>query len=180
MAEATSNPPPAAAEAPVKSFTPFDRIAELNDIDQSVSLLLSSAAEAVGTLSNSPQNLSSSPKTLASAQALFKKSSSTYFSTLSAIEVRLRRQVYALEEAGLVEPGEDRDVKAGRAIGSGNDGRAGGGPLDPSWLNAKADNSVELAMRRELVDQAKDFLDRVNSDAKDEPPNNTEPRNGTR
>lgn len=115
MAEGT--PPSSSVEAQVKTFTPSERIAELNQIDQSVSSLLSSAAEAVGLLSNSATNIDSAPKTLASAQARFTKVSATYFSTLSEIEVRLRRQVYALEEAGLVEPGTDKDAKAGRTAG---------------------------------------------------------------
>ena len=156
MAQTTS---PAADEDSIKAFTPSERIAELNAIDQSVSSLLSSAAEAVGILSNSTENVTSAPKTLASAQARFTKASSTYFSTLSSIEVRLRRQIYALEEAGLVEPGTEQDAKAGRGAAS-QIGRSGGGPLDPSWLNARADNGVDYAMRRELVDKAKDFLRR--------------------
>ena len=162
MAETTS--PPATGDAPPKSFAPSDRIAELNDIDQSISDLLASAAEAVGILSNSTQNVTPSPKTLTAAQTRFTRASSAYFSTLSAIEVRLRRQVYALEEAGLIAPGDEKDEKAGRAIGSGTLGRSGGGPLDPSWLNARADNGVDFALQRELVDQAKDFLERIKVD----------------
>ena len=161
MAEQTS--PNSGTEASSKSFTSSDRIAELNEIDKSISDLLSSASEAVGILSNSSENVSSAPKTLASAQARFTKASTNYFSTLSEIEVRLRRQVYALEEAGLVEPGEEKDAKAARAMGASNVGRTGVGPLDPSWLNARADNGVEFAMRKELVKQAKDFLERVQS-----------------
>jgi hypothetical protein len=154
-----------------KTYTPSGRIAELNDIDKSVSELLSSAAEAVGLLSNSTQNVTPVPKTLAAAQARFTKASSTYFSTLSAIEVRLRRQVYALEEAGLIEEGTEKDAKAGRSLGSTDVARRGGGALDPSWLNARADTSVELKMRKELLERQKQFLERMKAEGKlsDEP-----------
>ena len=162
MAEETS--PSSNGEHEATTFKPSDRIAELNEVDKSISTLLSSASEAVCILSNSSENVPSAPKTLSSAQARFTKASSTYFSTLSEIEVRLRRQVYALEEAGLIEPGDKRAGKAGRALGAGGAGRTGVGPLDPSWLNARADNGVDFAMRRELVDQAKDFLERMKSE----------------
>jgi Mediator complex protein len=145
----------------LNAFNPASRIAELNEIDQKVSALLLSAAEGTGILSNDAQTVTAAPKTLASAQARFTKASSAYFATLSEIEVRLRRQVYALEEAGLIEPGDDKDTKAGRALGGGNTGRSGGGSLDPSWLNARADDHVDITIRRELVDQAKGFLKRV-------------------
>jgi hypothetical protein len=151
-------------QTPLNAFSPSSRIAELNEIDQKVSALLLSAAEATGILSNDAQNVTSAPKTLASAQARFTKASSAYFATLSEIEVRLRRQVYALEEAGLIEPGDDKDTKAGRALGGGNITRSSGGPLDPSWLNARADNTVDLTMRRELISQAKIFLQRMEAE----------------
>ncbi len=174
MAEETVPAP--SGQAQTKTLTPSDRIAELNDIDKSVSGLLSSASEAVGILSNHPDSLPSAPKTLASAQARFTQASSTFFSTLSDIEVRLRRQVYALEEADLIEAGEEKDAKAGRALGASSTGRSGVGPLDPSWLNARADNGVEFAMRKELVSQAKDFLGRMKAEGVSPPAGESEDR----
>jgi hypothetical protein len=166
MADSGDDTVAPAANQTLKRYTPSERIAELNDIDKSVSELLSSAAEAVGLLSNSTQNVTPVPKTLAAAQARFTKASSTYFSTLSAIEVRLRRQVYALEEAGLVEEGTEKDNKAGRALGSTDVARRGGGALDPSWLNARADTSVELKVRKELLERQKEFLERMKAEDK--------------
>lgn len=156
--------PASNGEAKSKEFTPSDHIAELNGIDKSISDLLSSASEAIGILSNDAEVVPSAPRTLASAQARFTQASSTYFATLSDIEVRLRRQVYALEEAGLIEPGEEKDAKAGRALGASSTGRGGVGPLDPSWLNARADNGVDFAMRKGLVSQTKDFLERMKTE----------------
>ena len=46
--------PPNVGEAP--TFTPATRIAELNDIDQSVSTLLAAASDAIAILSNLPSS----------------------------------------------------------------------------------------------------------------------------
>ena len=76
--------------------------------------------------------------------------------------MRLRRQVYALEEAGLVAGGDDRDAKRGQRLGPEDPGRrAGGGPLDSSWLNARANDKVGKGMERELWAQAKALADRL-------------------
>ena len=150
-------------ELSVQTFTPATRLAELNDIDRSVSTLLSAAADAVAILSNScvaPKDENSLRNTT-SARAAFSTAAETYFSTLSSIEVRLRRQVYALEEAELVKAGDERDARRGRALG-GNAGlaRVGGGPLDPSWLNARASDQVGTGMKRELLAQARGWIER--------------------
>ena len=91
---------PAATSSTI-SFTPAQRIAELNEIDHSISTLLSAASEAIGILSNSsnPETAGNGLRNSSTARTAFTNAASTYFSTLSSIEVRLRRQVYALEEA---------------------------------------------------------------------------------
>ncbi|KIW92729.1 uncharacterized protein Z519_06577 [Cladophialophora bantiana CBS 173.52] len=151
------------------AFTPASRIAELNDIDRSISTLLSAASDAVGILSNSPTTTEKQETALrssSSARAAFSAAAETYFSTLSSIEVQLRRQVYALEEAELIRPGDDRDARRGRALGGdSNLTRVGGGPLDPSWLNARASDKVGAGMKRELLAQAKEFVAKAESEA---------------
>lgn len=155
MAEPTS-PPSTANQS--KTFTPAQRIAELNEIDKSVSVLLDSAAEAFGVLANKrDENVSFA--TLEAQQGRFTRAAESYFSTLSSIEVRLRRQVYALEEAGLVQEKSEKDGKRARTAEGGFDSTAGGGPLDPSWLNARADKGIEYKLEKELVSQAKEFLE---------------------
>jgi len=149
------------------TFTTSERIAELNDIDQSISTLLSAASDAIGILSNSPTSdvQETALRTPSSARSAFTSAASTYFSTLSSIEVRLRRQVYALEEAGLIHQGDERDAMRGRAIGGENNiARGGGGPLDTSWLNARANDIVGEGMKQELLHQALDFVERVKGD----------------
>lgn len=74
--------------------------------------------------------------------------------------MRLRRQVYALEEAGLIPVGDERDTRRGRTLND-EDGavrRGGGGPLDPSWLNARASEGVEVGMRRDVLERGKELL----------------------
>ncbi|KIX09006.1 uncharacterized protein Z518_00084 [Rhinocladiella mackenziei CBS 650.93] len=152
------------------SFTPASRIAELNEIDRSISTLLSAASDALGILSNSPASVSQEKalKNSESARAAFTAAAEAYFSTLSSIEVRLRRQVYALEEAELIRPGDDKDARKGRALG-GDSGitTAGGGPLDPSWLNARVSDKVGDGMKRELLARAREFVERVGRDTPD-------------
>ena len=147
-----------------RTFTPTDRIAELNEIDRSISTLLSAASDAVAILSNSPLNEKhqAALRSSASATAAFSSAADNYFSTLSSVEVRLRRQVYALEEAELIKPGEDKDARKGRSLG-GDSGlaRVGGGPLDPSWLNARASDNVPAGMKKELLAQAREFVERA-------------------
>ncbi|EXJ93543.1 hypothetical protein A1O1_01935 [Capronia coronata CBS 617.96] len=156
--------PRSSAAAPSASFTPASRIAELNQIDQSISTLLSAASDAVSILSNTPasETLRQDLRTAESARSAFTAAAEAYFSNLSSIEVRLRRQVYALEEAELIRPGNERDTRRGRTLGGDSElPRVGGGPLDPSWLNARATDKVGASMRQELLAQARDFVERA-------------------
>ncbi|KAL6243642.1 hypothetical protein RBB50_009635 [Rhinocladiella similis] len=159
---------PAPGEAP--SFSPADRIAELNEIDKSIAVLLSAASEAIGILSNQPTS-DAQAKALQSSEAArsaFTTAADRYFSTLSSIEVRLRRQVYALEEANLIIPGDERDSRRGRAFGGDSSlTKVGGGPLDPSWLNARASDKVGAGMKRELLSRAREFVERADRSAQD-------------
>lgn len=139
------------------SFTPAQRIAELNAIDHSLANLLAAASDAVGVLANK-RDSKTALASYETQQDRFREASRTYFATLSSIEVGLRRQVYALEEAGLIKEGDEKDVKRAKAADAVSDAIAGGGLLDPSWLNARADKSVEISLQRELLSQANDFL----------------------
>ena len=147
----------ASTEPSNKFFTASERISELNKIDESISTLLASASEAIGLLAGR-DGPHTSLEDLNAVQVLFRNSAATYYSTLSSVEVRLRRQVYALEEAGLIESGTERDARNGRTLNSEFVGRNGGGLLDPSWLNARIDNPVERGMERETLQTAKTFL----------------------
>ncbi len=118
----------------------------------------------------------------------FTKVTSQYFSLLSSIDVRLRRQIYALEEADIIpaevaakaEPASTASFGLGSAPSSqlnvppssagttrgqvgGNfksTSAAAGGPvtLDVGWLNSRND-SVGKDMEAELWAKAKEFLE---------------------
>ncbi len=151
MAERDSNPSTIPARPP-PTFTPLDRIRELNSIDASIVQLLHAAGSAIQILgSNSPS------KDLASSKAQFLNAITTYFTTLSSIDVRLRRQVYALQEAALIKEGDAKDAKRGGSATAGNGVGAGGG-LDVSWLNGGEDQ-VEKDMEREVWRRARAFLE---------------------
>ncbi len=154
---AESDPyPPISHTKPTGTFTPLDRIRELNSIDASIPPLLHAAGSAIQILG------SKSPSTdLTSSKSQFLHSITTYFTTLSSIDVRLRRQVYALQEAGLIKEGDAKDSKRGgsaaAAAAPGNGAGAGGG-LDVSWLSGGGDQ-VEKDMEREIWKRAREFLE---------------------
>lgn len=141
----------------VDTFTPAQRIAELNKIDQSLADLLASASEAISVLANKQDGVQKTASYHTQEQK-FEKVSRNYSATLSAVEVGLKRQVYALEEAGLIQSGDEQDVKKARAVEARFDGISGGGQLDASWLNARADESIEQRMERQILEDAQRFL----------------------
>lgn len=107
---------------------------------------------------------------------------SRYFSLLSSVDVRLRRQIYALEEADII-PAEaatkeqqtnvtnpfgpfgsvtqanvPNQPATKQAAASKSAGTGGGlGSLDVGWLNSRNDN-VGKEMEAELWGKAKDFV----------------------
>ena len=151
-----TNPEPSTPTPTPKSnrtFTPADRIKELNDIDRSIAHLLHAAGSAIQILgSNLPAN------NLSSAKSQFLESVTTYFTILSSVDVRLRRQVYALQEAGLIAEGDARDAKRG-GLTAGGGGAAGGagGHLGVNGLNGRGDQ-VEKEMEREVWRRAREFV----------------------
>ena len=148
-----------------KTISPPARIADLNSVDQSVSQLLQAASQSISLLSGSPPSASDdrAPTTLANQKSTFKSTVDTYFTLLSRVDVRLRRQIYALEEAGLIHPGSDADAKRGRTVGADGDGQpaVGGGALDASWLNARVGDKVGEGIERELWGKARELVDKI-------------------
>jgi len=66
-----------------------------------------------------------------------------------------------LEEAELIRPGDEADARKGRKFtGDTGTSRVGGGPLDPSWLNARASSKVAESMKQELLSRSRDFVER--------------------
>ena len=184
----TSNP---SQDPPAVIFTPSQRIKQLNEIDkvpasslpgrppnrsinripraQDLSHLLHSAGSAIEALTLPP-----SPSSSAEAdnpKEKFRNMAAQYFSLLSSIDVRLRRQIYALEEADILSPSSSSAVEKvekaelllpgsqgsisalgssqGTTGASGGKGGVGMGGLDVGWLNSRND-SVGKEMEAEL------------------------------
>lgn len=148
-------------------FTSADRIRQLNDIDQDVAKLIHSAGLGIQALTNAKPD-SSSPAhsgSLESHKTQFKEATAQYFALLSSIDVRLRRQVYALEEAAVLGP--ETSSRTGDASGTGASGAgtsAGSGaaanPLDISWLNSRKD-TVGKDKEAELWASARQFVEQL-------------------
>ncbi|KAL8969709.1 MAG: hypothetical protein Q9183_001870 [Haloplaca sp. 2 TL-2023] len=172
----------------VKELTASDRIAQLNDIDRDVAKLLHSAGLAVKALTSAAggqkeSGEETSKHSLEQRQETFAAESSRYFSTLSSVDVRLRRQVTALEKAAIIpsevttkgsqtnqslgEPTSSQSTSPSfRSQVAGKDMFTNGGlgNLDVSWLNSR-NNIVEKEMEAELWDKAEVLVQRL-SEAK--------------
>jgi hypothetical protein len=103
---------------------------------------------------------------LDSHKARFKEATAQYFSLLSSIDVRLRRQVYALEEAAVLAPESAARAGDTTSAGAGAGGAAATGPgsedpLDISWLNSRKD-TVGMDKEAELWAAARELADKIN------------------
>ena len=103
-------------------------------------------------------------------QSSFTAATSQYFSLLSSIDVRLRRQIYALEEADIIPAEAATKESQGSQSVSGNPSRAskdrtrtqssGLGNLDIGWLNSRNDK-VGKEMEAELWKEACDLVEEM-------------------
>ncbi|KAL4884354.1 mediator complex protein-domain-containing protein [Aspergillus karnatakaensis] len=147
------------SDKPIQSFTSSDRIRQLNEIDKDVAKLIHSAGLAIQALTNArPSDSLSADNSLESHKARFKEATSQYFALLSSIDVRLRRQVYALEEASILGP--DTTSRSGDLSGTGAAAGASN-PLDVSWLNSRKD-TVGKEKEAELWAAARHFVQNAN------------------
>ena len=112
----------------------------------------------------------------------FTAATSQYFSLISSVDVRLRRQIYALEEAEII-PAEaatkesqvasavpaglaalasgPNAASAKQALGNKNGSTGGGlGSLDVGWLNSR-NGSVGKEMEAELWAKSESFVKRL-------------------
>lgn len=142
-------------------FTSADRIRQLNEIDKDVAKLIHSAGLAIQALTNAKSDDPSSPAddSLASHKARFQGATSQYFALLSSIDVRLRRQVYALEEFSILVS-ESSASRAGDAGNAGGPAAGTANPLDVSWLNSRKD-TVGKDKEAELWAAAREFAEKI-------------------
>ncbi|KZF25026.1 hypothetical protein L228DRAFT_236165 [Xylona heveae TC161] len=175
---------PEGAQSASVTFTAADRIKQLNDIEKDVSALLHSAGLAVQALTTSPPESAESSdqsQPLDAHKAAFNSATARYFSLLSSITVRLRRQIYALEEANIVSPDQagpglpalagatSSNTQAQAAADKGGIAAGGLGNLDVGWLNSRRDE-VGKEMEAELWAKARELL----ADSVEQPKENTD------
>ena len=187
-----------------------DRIRELSTINADVAAMLSSAGNAINALTNRPSAIATngdangdadsdinmddedtdSTRPIDTHKKAFTQHTTAYFTHLQAIMARLRRQVYALEEAGVItaeaptlsaigssEPAQQRNAPgqgAGFRRGPSGTGAAtrqpaeeverttngGLGNLDVGYLNSRG-NRVGLEKEAELVAEARTMLEEI-------------------
>jgi hypothetical protein len=151
--------------------------------NQDIVKLLRSAGLAVKaltrTMSTTSGDSSSHVVSVKQQKESFAGATSSYFALVSSLDVRLRRQIYALEEADILraetsskESMNDPSVPWGASVTAGGSngppprstwsGRAsitggGLGSLDVGWLNSRND-SVAKGKETELWYQAQQFI----------------------
>ena len=160
-------------------ISPASRIRELSAINADIPAMLEAAGKAINAITNKPLVNSEDADmevaaeeggkvaTIEERREVFEEHAKTYYTTLQAIVARLRRQAYALEEAGII-PAEAHTTLSSNAQ-RGQPGAAaakeseritngGLGNLDVGWLNSRG-NKVGAVKESELVEEAKKLLE---------------------
>jgi hypothetical protein len=104
-----------------------------------------------------------SGSTSASQKDEFKSAMDDLLSTLHSVDVRIKRQIYGLQEAGvIVLPPSQQEGTARPAVKSSLEPNAVGnvGNLDVGWLNSLS-GKVERDMEAELWGKAREFLEKM-------------------
>ncbi|MCJ1376138.1 hypothetical protein MMC20_007378 [Loxospora ochrophaea] len=159
-------------------FTHSQRIQQLNAIDKDVAKLLHSAGSAFKALTNqksaTSDGVAQESSLFEQQQESFARATAKYFSLLSSIDVQVRRQIYALEEADII-PSDAVSKESVPSLNSAasalsqkpsNTTLSGEktfnftgtlGNLDIGWLNSRNDR-VGREMELELWMQARNYL----------------------
>ncbi|PNY23386.1 Uncharacterized protein TCAP_06678 [Tolypocladium capitatum] len=163
--DAPENPP---VQQP---FTVEENIHQLNATDKSIVQLMNHAATALNALTTPATSSIANPSPDAAARKpaldppaqmeAFRRATDSFLTTLHSVDVRMKRQVLALEEAGIVNlsnaprQGTNGAVKA--SLQPNGVGTVGG--LDVGWLNSRS-TGVERGMEAELWQEALKFLEK--------------------
>ncbi|KAF4121855.1 Mediator complex protein [Geosmithia morbida] len=161
-------------------FTVEENIRQLSEIDRSTVQLMSHTATALdavsmGSLAGGGGGDGGSAASAAAQKEALHSATDSFLHTLHSVDVRMKRQIMALEEAGIVKLGgtsrqEPHAAAAGTGTGTGTgtisgktslrpDGMGNVGGLDIGWLNSQG-SKVEREMEAELWDKARAFLER--------------------
>ncbi|KAK3677284.1 hypothetical protein LTR78_002822 [Recurvomyces mirabilis] len=163
-----------------KLLTPADRIRELNEISGGIAEMLNHMGQAINALAPSPQ---SDNENIETRKETFEQESRAAYVAIQAFNARMKRQAYALEEAGIIlakapvlSATSTREQEQSRPNGppgrSGQSGvppappakevdritNGGLGNLDVGWLNSRG-NKVGVENEAELLQEAKALLE---------------------
>ncbi|KAK4459581.1 mediator complex, subunit Med11, partial [Cladorrhinum samala] len=176
-------------------FTRTERIEQLGEIDKDISSLLthlSSALSALATPPNSTVPPSSDDGIPLDPQTAFQSAQTNFFNTIDRVSKHLSRNIYALEEAGIIslrssaqqqdgglagqpQPGSSQGMNQGgfgdsqQQDGKGRlepDGAGRYGKLDVGRLNL-ASSTLERDKEVELWRKAREFLEKVEQEEGD-------------
>jgi len=90
------------------TFTPAERIQQLCAVDENIPQALSAAGAAIKSLTEHSSRSGQQEDT--NAQEAFEAHTTAFYTHIQAISALLHRQVYALEEAGIIAPSATSDL----------------------------------------------------------------------
>lgn len=159
-----------------QQILPADRIRELASINEDVATMLKSAGQAINTLTGRTdaaqddnvemKDADNKEHSIDGAKRAFEKHVTDYYTSLQAVVARLRRQAYALEEAGIISseaaalsnaparPAQPGSTEHERITNGGL------GNLDIGWLNSRG-SQVGMEKENEILIEAKELLQDV-------------------
>lgn len=157
-------------------FTVEENIRQLNAIDQHMVQLMKHTATALNSLtipSSSETNQNKDPAAEAAKPPLdppaqketFRSATDSFLTTLHTVDVKMKRQIFALEEAGIIDLAPPKRQEAEGPILTAQpilpsqrpNGVGAVGNIGAGWLNSRG-TRVERDMEAELWDKAKDLL----------------------
>ena len=166
-------------------FTPEERIRELSAINAEVAGMIKQAGQAINALTNRPLSkgededgdaeMADGEQTASKSdrQEAFKIHTTAFYTGVQSVTAKLRRNVYGLEEAGIISAETSvpqvTEQQTTRAVSGPQAGRppkeevsritnGGMGNLDVGWLNSRG-NKVGAEKENELMKDAKDLLE---------------------
>ncbi|ODA78997.1 hypothetical protein RJ55_04587 [Drechmeria coniospora] len=157
-------------------FTLEENINQLNAIDKSIVELMAHTATALNALTTPATTKTSDttgeasrPPALdpASQKDAFRSATNSFLTLLHSIDVRMKRQVLALEEAGIVNLSNaqrQESPNTGTTVAPKASPQPNGvgdvGTLDVGWLNSRS-TRVEREMEAEAWQDARELLERL-------------------
>lgn len=152
-------------------FTVEENIRKLNEIDRSIVQLMNHTSTALNAVSMATTTRGEQPENNSETKKdSLHSATDSFLETLHSVDVTMKRQIMALEEAGIVnlsgpskqEPGNTAIKPSLQPNGMGSVGN-----LDVGWLNSRG-AKVEREMEAELWQGARSFLEKEEGKGKAE------------